>query len=160
MSKATEMAKVSAKGGFHLLWGLVASTVISSVGTIILAGLLSSGDLGLYAIALAAPNLIANFRDWGINTAIVKYSAQYRSENNIAKIRSVFVAGFAFEIILGLVLSLLSLVLSGFLATTFYNRPAITQLIQIASFWSQFQQGLAASERVFGLIDKENQVVQ
>ena len=135
MSKATEMAKVSAKGGFHLLWGLVASTVISSVGTIILAGLLSSGDLGLYAIALAAPNLIANFRDWGINTAIVKYSAQYRSENNIAKIRSVFVAGFAFEIILGLALSLLSLVLSGFLATTFYNRPAITQLIQIASFF-------------------------
>lgn len=30
----------------------------------------------------------------------------------------------------------------------------------IASFWSQFQQGLAASERVFALIDDEPQVVQ
>jgi len=30
----------------------------------------------------------------------------------------------------------------------------------IASFWSQFQQGLAASERVFALIDAEPQVVQ
>jgi ABC-type multidrug transport system fused ATPase/permease subunit len=33
-------------------------------------------------------------------------------------------------------------------------------LISIASFWSQFQQGLAASERVFSLIDAQNTVVQ
>jgi ABC-type multidrug transport system fused ATPase/permease subunit len=33
-------------------------------------------------------------------------------------------------------------------------------LLQIASFWSQFQQGLAASERIFGLIDAENNVIQ
>ncbi|MFW9930160.1 MAG: ABC transporter ATP-binding protein [Candidatus Thorarchaeota archaeon] len=33
-------------------------------------------------------------------------------------------------------------------------------LISIASFWSQFQQGLAASERVFSLIDAENTVKQ
>ncbi len=33
-------------------------------------------------------------------------------------------------------------------------------IIQIASFWSQFQQGLAASERVFSLIDSENTVTQ
>lgn len=33
-------------------------------------------------------------------------------------------------------------------------------LTQIASFWSQFQNGLSASERVFGLIDAEPRVVQ
>ena len=33
-------------------------------------------------------------------------------------------------------------------------------LTSIASFWSQFQDGLAASERVFGLIDAEQKVVQ
>ena len=33
-------------------------------------------------------------------------------------------------------------------------------LISIASFWSQFQQGLAASERVFSLIDAENTIIQ
>ena len=33
-------------------------------------------------------------------------------------------------------------------------------ITSIASFWSQFQQGLAASERVFALIDAESQVVQ
>jgi O-antigen/teichoic acid export membrane protein len=133
MSKAAEMAKVSAKGGFHVLWGLVASTIISAVGTIVIANLLGPGNYGLYAIALSAPSLIASFRDWGITTAMIKYSAQYNSENNVAKIRSIFVSGLLFEVILGLSLSLLSFFLSGFLANVF-NRPTITPLIQIASF--------------------------
>lgn len=33
-------------------------------------------------------------------------------------------------------------------------------LMSIASFWSVFQQGLAASERVFSMIDSDNKVVQ
>lgn len=33
-------------------------------------------------------------------------------------------------------------------------------LTSIASFWSQFQQGLAAAERIFALIDAENTVIQ
>ncbi len=33
-------------------------------------------------------------------------------------------------------------------------------LTSIASFWSQFQQGLASAERVFALIDAENMVIQ
>src|SRR5665647_111015 len=134
MTKATQMAKVSAKGGFHLLWGLVISTVISAVGTIVIARLLGPENMGLYAIALAAPNLIATFRDWGVTTAMIKYSAEYNSENDVAKVRSVFVSGLAFEIIVGLALSVLSLILSGFLAGI-YGRPAIVQLIQIASLF-------------------------
>jgi O-antigen/teichoic acid export membrane protein len=132
MSKATEMAKVSAKGGFHLLWGLVASTVISSIGTIIIATLLSPSDLGLYSIAVGAPNLIANFRDWGINTAMVKYSAQYNSEGEIAKVKSVFVSGIVFELILGTALTFTAFFLSDFLAVIL-QRPTIVPLIQISS---------------------------
>jgi len=134
MSKATEMARISAKGGFHFLWGLVASTVISSVGTIIIAVLLGPANYGLYAVALTAPNLISIFRDWGINTAMIKYSAKYNSENDVAKIRSVFVSGIVFEVILGLSLSLLCFVISPFLAISL-NRPTIIPLIQILSFF-------------------------
>ena len=90
--------------------------------------------MGLYTIALAAPNLIATFRDWGVTTAMIKYSAEYNSENNVAKIRSVFVSGLAFEILVGLALAFLSLGLSQFLAD-FYGRPAIVGLIQIASLF-------------------------
>jgi len=134
MSKAAEMAKVSAKGGFHIFWGLVASTIISAVGTILVARLLAPSEYGLYAIALVAPNLIQNFRDWGVNVAMIKYSAQYNSENQTAKIKSILVSGLFFETVLGLSLSIISLFLSDFLATTAFQRPTITPLIQIASF--------------------------
>jgi O-antigen/teichoic acid export membrane protein len=133
MSKAAEMAKVSVKGGFHLLWGLVASTLISAVGTILVARLLAPSEYGLYAIALVAPSLIQNFRDWGINVAMIKYSAQYKTEDQIAKVKSILVSGLFFETVLGLTLSVLSLLLSDFLATSVFNRPTITPLIQIAS---------------------------
>ena len=133
MSKAAEMAKVSVKGGFHLLWGLVASTVISAVGTIFIGNLLGDENYGLYTIALAAPNLISTFRDWGISVAMIKYTAQYNAEDKAAKIRGIFTAGILFETILGLILSAVAFTLSGLLAQL-YRLPNITPLIQIASF--------------------------
>jgi O-antigen/teichoic acid export membrane protein len=134
MSKAADMAKVSAKGGFHLLWGLVISTVISSVGTIFIARLLGSDLYGLYTVVLTVPTLIATFRDWGVNSAMIRCAAQYRAEGRTDEVRSVFVSGLIFEIALGLLLSVVCFALSGFLATTILNRPAIAPLIQIASF--------------------------
>jgi stage V sporulation protein B len=133
MTKAIEMARISAKGGFHLLWGLLVSTIISAVGSIIIANLLGPDNYGLYAIALTAPNLISIFRDWGITNALIKYSAQYKAENNVAKMKSVFVSSLLFEIILGLSLSVLSYILSGFLASNL-NRPTMVTFIQMASF--------------------------
>jgi stage V sporulation protein B len=134
MSKAADMAKVSLKGGFHVMWGLVASTVISAVGTIIIAWLLGEDNYGLYAIALTAPNLIVLFRDWGVTSAMIRYTAQNKAENKTAEIRGIFMSGLIFEIVLGTVLSLIGFLLSPFLASTVFNRPAITPLIQISSF--------------------------
>jgi O-antigen/teichoic acid export membrane protein len=134
MSKAADMAKVSVKGGFHVLWGLVASTVISAVGTILIAWLLGEDNYGLYTIALTAPTLIVLFRDWGVTSAMVRYTAQNNTENKTADIRSIFMSGLLFEIALGIALSLLGFLLSDFLAVEVFNRPTITPLIQIAAF--------------------------
>jgi len=134
LSKAADMAKVSARGGFHLLWGLVLSTVISSFGTIIIANLLSPDEMGLYYIALAAPLLIQTFRDWGVGAAMIKYSAQYNSENQIFKVKSIIFSGLVFQTALGLVLTLFSFFISGFLAVSVLDRPGIESLIQISSF--------------------------
>ncbi len=127
------MAKVSAKGGFYLFWGIVVSTVVSAVGIIVLARVLQPPDYGLYTIALAAPNLIGTFRDWGMNSAMIKYTAQYSAEEKPERTRSILLAGLIFEVILGLALSFLSLLLSGFVAVDIFKRP-ITALIQISSF--------------------------
>jgi O-antigen/teichoic acid export membrane protein len=131
--KAAEMAKVSARGGFHIFWGIVVSTVVLAVGVIVLARVLPPQDFGLYTIALAAPGLIGTFRDWGMNSAVIKYTAQYSAEEKPERVRSILLAGLVFEVILGLALSFLSLLLSGFIAADIFKRP-ITLLIQISSF--------------------------
>ncbi|MCK4885084.1 oligosaccharide flippase family protein, partial [Candidatus Bathyarchaeota archaeon] len=133
MSKARSMAKVSAKGVFNIFWGLAASSIISAIGVMIVAGLLSESEYGLVAIVLMGPNLVAIFRDWGVDQATIKYTAQYRSENKEANLKNVFATVIFFEILVGLSLSIVSFFLSGFLANIL-DRPSIMPLIQIASF--------------------------
>jgi O-antigen/teichoic acid export membrane protein len=134
MSKAGDIAQASAKGSFDLLWGLVISNVVMAIGLIFVARLLGSDLYGLYAIVLTAPNLIMSFRDWGVNSAMTRFTAQYRAEGRVEEVRSIFVSGLIFEIALGLTLSIISFLLSGFLATSVFNRPTIVPFIQIASF--------------------------
>lgn len=133
MSKAADMAKVSVKGGLNVMWGLVASTVISAVGTILIAWLLGEDNYGLYSIALTAPTLMVLFRDWGVTSAMIRYTAQSNAENKTANIRSIFMSGLLFEVALGIALSLLGFLLSDFLAINVLKRPVIAPLIQIAS---------------------------
>jgi len=45
-----------------------------------------------------APNLITIFRDWGVNSAMIKYTAQYRSENKADNVKDVLTAGILFEL--------------------------------------------------------------
>ncbi|GAH88681.1 unnamed protein product, partial [marine sediment metagenome] len=39
MSKARSMGNVSAKGVFNIFWGLAASSIISAIGVMIVAGI-------------------------------------------------------------------------------------------------------------------------
>ncbi len=132
MSKARSLAKVSAKGAFNIIWGLTASSIISAIGVMLVAGILSESDYGLVAKALTSINLIIPFRDWGVDWATIKYTAQYRSEEKGADVKNVLASVVFFEVLLGFLLSILSFFLSGFLASIL-DRPNIVPLIQIAS---------------------------
>jgi O-antigen/teichoic acid export membrane protein len=148
VSKAVDVGKVSVKGSFHLMWGLVVSTVISAVGTIFLANLLSPDEMGLYTLALAAPPLIGVFRDWGVNSALIRYTAQYNSENEIIRTKRILVTGLIFEVVAGVVLTIASFFLS-FLFANLYQLAAIAPLIQIASFTILVNAFLAVARAAF-----------
>jgi O-antigen/teichoic acid export membrane protein len=143
------MARVSAKGGFNLFWGLAASTIISAIGVIVVARLLSPSEYGIVTIAVIGPNFISIFQDWGISAAIIKYTAQFKSENKSAHVRNILVSGLVFELVSGFALSLVSFLLAGFLATDVFQRPDMLPLIQIASFTIFAGALLATSQSVF-----------
>jgi len=127
------MAAVSAKGGFNLFLGLTISTVITAAGVILIARLLSPTEYGLFAIVWIPAGIITLFRDWGVNSSMIRYIAQYKAENRTAKVKSVLISGLLFELVLGITLSSASLFLSNILATNIFNRPDLEPLIEVAS---------------------------
>ncbi|MGD0645556.1 MAG: oligosaccharide flippase family protein [Candidatus Bathyarchaeia archaeon] len=134
MDKATEMGKTSALGSVHLFLGVSISTIILAVGTIILGLYILPGDYGLYVVALIPITTLALFQDWGIGSALTRYCAKYRATNEEAEQRKVIIAGLIFGAATGLALTVVSLLLANFFATTIYHKPASAFLITLASF--------------------------
>lgn len=106
MDKALEIGKSSTTGGFYLLIGVAGSTIIMALGTIVLASLLSPNDVGLYGMALIPSSLIGYFRDWGVNSALTQHIASLRAAGKDSEIHDVMYSGIIFEIITGVILSL------------------------------------------------------
>ena len=83
-----------------------------------------------------------------MDSATIKYTAQYSAEAKPERVRSIILAGLIFELIMGLSLSFVSFALSGFIANDIFKRP-ITALIQISSFTILAGAFLNASQAAF-----------
>jgi len=133
MQKALEIGKKSATGSFQLFIGVATSTIIMAIGTIILARLMTPEEYGLYSIALVPSYMAILFRDWGVNSAITRYVASARAENKEEHAYEIVVSGLLFEAATGLVLTVILVSLSNFIALTVFQRPEASFLIIIAS---------------------------
>ena len=135
MDKAMNMGKSSATGSFQLLIGVVASTVIMALGTLVLGWILSRDQLGLYGVALIPSSMINFFRDWGVNSAMTKQIASLRAAGKESEIRDVIVSGTVFEVISGAVLSALCFsvadLLAGFLRMPDASLPIAVMSLSI-----------------------------
>lgn len=148
MDKALQMGKSSTAGSFYLLIGVVASTVIMALGTLVLAGLLSVDELGLYGIVLIPSSMIGFFRDWGVNSSLTQQIASLRAANKQSEIHDVMVSGIIFEIISGTILALICFALSQPLALIL-QRPAATPLISLMSLSIFASAILSAAASIF-----------
>ena len=132
MDKALNMGKSSATGSFQLLIGVVASTVIMALGTLILGILLKREELGLYGVALIPSSMINFFRDWGVNAAMTKQIASLRGAGRESEIHDVIVSGIVFEVISGAILAIACFGVADILAS-FLKMPEASALISIMS---------------------------
>lgn len=148
MSKARDLGKVSARGGFNLFWGIVISSIVTAISFLYIGRTLTQEEVGIIAAVMTAPNLIKTFRDLGIDQATIKFTAQYRSENQIKKIKQVLAAECLFEIILGFILFVVAFIFSDLIANIL-ERPTITPLIQIASLIVFAEALLKAAQSAF-----------
>jgi len=156
MEKALKMGKVSATGSFQLFIGKVLSTLILAAGSIAVGLFILESDYGLYAIALIPASTLLLFQDWGISSAMIKYCAHYRAINQKGNLRKIIVAGLTFEVAAGLSLTVLSLLMSSFIASTIFGKPESALLIALASLVILSTSLLVAAQSIFVGFERMN----
>lgn len=143
------MGKSSVTGSIQLLLGVVTSTVVMAIGTVILTRLMSPAEYGLYSVALIPSLTINLFRDWGVNSAMTRYIADCRVSERDADIHNIIVAGFIFEVAAGSILAFLSLFAANFIGTTIFTRPESVSFISTVSITIFAGSMLVAAQSTF-----------
>ena len=113
--------------------GQISSTLITATAIIIVARFLGSTNYGQITIAMIPISIAGLFIDLGINGALIKYLAQYRSEGRIWEANSFLKAGLTINILAGSILTALIFISSEYLAKQVFHQPEIQVLIQISS---------------------------
>ena len=75
----TEHLQQSVRGSLILLIGQVSSTLITAMAIIIVARILGSTSYGQVTIAMIPISLASMFTNLGVNSGLIKYTAQYRT---------------------------------------------------------------------------------
>ena len=133
MGSLGEVAATSARGGFTLFIGNTVSLLVSAAGAILVARLLSPSEYGLYGVSLVLPGLLLLFSDWGVNSALTRFIARYRSEGEQGKIRGLERAGILFKFFVGGILSLALFLSADVLAAVFLRRPGAGGFVRTTS---------------------------
>ena len=150
----SKIAKESAKGGFSLIVGSAASTVIAAVAVIIIARLLGPAAYGLYSLSFVLPALFASVADFGLSSALTWYGASLRSQGKFRKLASIIGSGLLFNLVVGIVISLLIFGLSGQLAAFVLRRQEMAQLVALASVTILFRALFNLSYNAFVGLDR------
>jgi len=152
--KIVEMAEDSARGGFFLFTGNALSLITLAIGSIIVARLLGPGNYGLLTLSLVVPSILAGFIDFGISSALTRFSAKLRAEGKSNLAASILKSGFLFKLILGVSMSLICFTFSDVFTTYILNRPEMSFLVKIASFLILFQTVFTALNSSFIGLDR------
>ena len=139
MDGLEEAAAEYVKGSFVLLVGNFVSLLAMAAGSILVARMLSPSEYGLYTVSLVLPGLFSLFSDWGVNSALTRFLAKYRSEEEQGKIWGLERAALFFKFGTGCVLSLALFLSADVLASVLLNRSDIGEFVRLASLLVLFQ---------------------
>lgn len=127
-----ENAKAAGKGGAMIFFSNILSTLIAAVGAIIVIRLLSPTEYGLYTIAGIPASMLLLFGDWGLNSALTKFIAQYRAEGKEQNVALILRCGLVLKLGFGIILTSLTFLLSDFLAVYVLQKPEASLLVKVS----------------------------
>ena len=149
MDKALKMGKDLTKGSFHLFVAKIISYVLLAVTAIAIGFFVEDVAYGLYVISLVPITTFLLIQELGVGAALTKYCALYRTDKDNTTLRKIILAGMTFVIVTGLILTLLSIFMSGFIASTILGQSELSFLIILGSISILFTGINVASQAIF-----------
>jgi O-antigen/teichoic acid export membrane protein len=138
MAKESQNARV-ARHGIIYVGGQMVGSLASFLTIIILTRQLDPASYGFYAIAISFYTILGIFATFSMGTAMRKKLAEDRGrEGKVRLISSAYSIGLSFS----LLIALIGIVASGFIAGTIYHQPQMAGALALASllavFWALF----------------------
>ncbi len=123
------------QSSYILMMGYLISSIISSIGTIIVIRLITVEEYSLLNISYIIPAILIVFSELGLNYASTHFIAKSFKENNYKEIRDVIRINLIIKSSIGFIFSILVVLYSVYIAVEIYqvNDKRLILLIQVGS---------------------------
>jgi O-antigen/teichoic acid export membrane protein len=109
------------QSSYILMMGYLISSIISSIGTIIVIRLITVEDYSLLSISYIIPAILIVFSELGLNYASTHFIARSIKENNYKEIRDVIRINLIIKSSIGFIFSILVVLYSVYIAVEIYQ---------------------------------------
>jgi O-antigen/teichoic acid export membrane protein len=113
--------------------GIMLAAVFSYLLRIVLARGLTPAEYGLFFAVFTFVAFFELFRDWGLNSSLVKFIPVFKVHEEYIKIKSSIKSVFLVQIISSTVIVLLLVLSAGFLSNYYFKNPQAEFILQVIS---------------------------
>ena len=128
-----ETVRGSARGSLQLMTGQIVSTIISALTVIVVARLLGPEKYGVVTVVMVPISLALLVQDLGVNTALTRYIALWRSEGRHGDVQVLVRVGLTFKAAVAGAMALGCWIGAGAIASVYLQRPELEGLVRIVS---------------------------
>jgi len=127
----TNYTKKAIKGTSIVFMMALVTAFISYLWRVLLEGSLTKSDYGLVFALIAFFQLTLVFKDLGLNSALVKYTAEFRVKGQLDRIKGSILIAFIIQFLIGLIIGIAAIVFSDSIAMIVFHDYADTALVSL-----------------------------
>lgn len=138
----------TATGALFLFGGSTLATFLSAVCGIVVANLLGPELYGAYSLAFVIPSFLAVFTGLGVNSALTRYIAYYKSRGELDRVALLVKVGLTFTLAESLLVFAVAFFLLRELTVLLTNRPELVELAKVTLVLVVLQAGFVVASSV------------
>lgn len=132
-NEVERLGAAAAHTSTFVMIGKFASIIFLGLAFIIVARLLGPSQYGIYTLALAVASVTGAIGNLGVSTALNKFIPEYVYRKDKRALEDILANSFFVTLLMGILLTAITIVLSGFIATDVFHNASYTLVIEIAA---------------------------